>query len=991
MDSTAEGYFVDREHELERIRDAADRSSVALIYGVAGMGKTELAHRMIALLRREPRWAGAVALPIRVDARYAERFESILAMRLAPSVRSAVVDPEVDRDALIAALEVAPYLLVIDDAHAAPAATATLVDAIMRRVSRSFVLVTSRVELDLATAPVAVRLGPLADADARHLVRRLAERLDLSGVDEDELVRRAAGSPFQLRALLAGWSRGEVTANPVRDAIAALSTDDRAALARVVAVAPCPLGGPPIEGLADPAAVARLRRSFLIAEESGRLTVHDLVRDATIEVVGPEELATARCAAAAIAHQAFTRSRHPSHAVEALCLLAASGQHTAAEAVLQEAYPGIAASGLDHLLVPTLEVLARAGSTSALLLQARALLRMARIDEADRLLAANIESAGTSLRWQYLALRGIAAQRRGDLRAARGHFASAREVAPAPRLRSRMAIHLADVLSLSGDCDAARRLLAEVEGDAELRDTDRARLRWSEALSFALEQRFAEALERVALGRELAERAEAPDLVHLLGMVQVVAHCETGDVAAAKRTIAELAASGGRVRLREEIGHFYVGIAELASGDVRAAVTTLGRAYEFCRRHRDEVLACLAGHFLGRALLTAGDAPAAHAVLAETAQRAAAAGFMTLVDTGIIYTARAAISAGRLSEARSAVTDIARGHPWSFLRAAAGAVEAYTLAMSGDLVAARLCMRQAVAEAQDREPLRSDLLVDGAEIETFGGDPDIVVTTARAALRRETTLGRRYQQARSLAVLVAGLIARSAPEDVILARTHLEELVAAADAMGSEHLLIRAGVLRSLLEARDRGALGASRLVDAISPGGEAMPGVLAYLRFLGAVTPRYWIVAGGEGRFGDDHDVNTERQCRDLVIDVVVGAMSSRHTVCEVRNRPAVIDLLARLAIRRDCPVSADALYRSVWGARDYHPLRNRNTLYIALNRARKAVAELLPGREVIVRARDGWMLAPDLDVSVIGSDSSMHGRRDTPVARTRRVATEP
>lgn len=990
MESTIEGFFVGREQELARIRDAADRSSVAMIYGVAGMGKTELSHRVLALLRREPRWQDTVTMAIRVDARYAERFETILALRLAPPTRLAVADPEVDRDAVIAALEARPHLLVIDDAHEAPAAAAALIDAIMRRVSRSFTLVTSRVELDIATAPVAVRLGPLDDADARHLVRRLVERLELSGVDEDDVVRRAAGSPFQLRGLLAGWSRGEPSANPVRDAIAALSPEVRAALARVVAVSPCPLGGPAIEGLADPAAIARLRRSFLIIEQRGRLTVHDLVRDATIEVVGPEELAAARSAAAATAQEAFSHSRHPSHAVEALCLLTAAGQHEAAESVLQEAYPAIAAAGLDHLLVPTLDVLARAGSTGALLFQARALLRMARIDEADRLLAANIEGAGTALRWQYLALRGIAAQRRGDLAAAREHFAAARDVAPALRLRSRMAIHLADVLSFAGDGDRARRLLAEVEGDGELRDSDRARLRWSEALSFALEQRFVETLERVSLGRELAERAETPDLVHLLGMVQVVAYCETGDVRAARRTADELAASGGRVRLREEIGHLYVGIVELASGDVRAAVTTLGRAYEFSSRHRDEVLACLAGHFLGRALLAAGDAPGAHAILAETAKRAAVSGFVSLVDTGTIFAARAATSAGHLSEARIAVSGLVHDHPWSFLRAAAGAVEAYCLALSGELQAAREAMRRATADAQDREPLRTDLLVDSAEIETFGGDPDVAVATARAALRRETTLGRRYQQARSLAVLVAGLIARSGPEDLILARGHLEELVSLSEAMGSEHLLIRGGVLRSLLEARDRGTLGAKGLVDSVSPGGEAMPGAMAYLRFLGAVTPRYWIVSGGEGRFGDDRDVAEERRRRDLVIDVVGGVMSSRHAEHEVRNRPAVIDLVARLAVRRDCPVTADALYRSVWGARDYHPLRNRNTLYIALNRARKSLGEILPGRDVIVRARDGWMLAADLDVSLIRTDSSARGEREAHAGR-RRAATEP
>lgn len=306
--------------------------------------------------------------------------------------------------------------------------------------------------------------------------------------------------------------------------------------------------------------------------------------------------------------------------------------------------------------------------------------------------------------------------------------------------------------------------------------------------------------------------------------------------------------------------------------------------------------------------------------------------------------------------------------------------------MRGDLTAARTLVRRAVEDAKEREPLRTDLLVDAAEIETMGGDPDIVIATARTALHREAAFGRRYHEARARTALVAGLVARRAPDDDQVARRHLDELATLATTHGLGALAPGVTLLRAVLEALDGdvegvpeapdGDVGGDLLTTSFATGPEAMPGKTAYLRFLGAIKPRLWIVRRDGGRFGDDAEIARARAECDLVIDTVANVLSSRHGRREIRNRSSIVDLVAWLAERPGVPAPAEDLYRGVWGASDYHPLRNRNTLYIAINRARRALAELLPEREVIVRARNGWLVPADLEICLVKREPTSTGR---------------
>lgn len=178
----------------------------------------------------------------------------------------------------------------------------------------------------------------------------------------------------------------------------------------------------------------------------------------------------------------------------------------------------------------------------------------------------------------------------------------------------------------------------------------------------------------------------------------------------------------------------------------------------------------------------------------------------------------------------------------------------------------------------------------------------------------------------------------------------------------------RINFLRSL-----DGAPAGAVLPSAVGELGDpAHPGAVAYLRFLGVTGPRWWLQARDTARVGGQHEVAAERRRRDLVIDVVAGDLSVRDPNRVIRGRPTVAALVGYLANQQGRAVTADELYRVVWGAAEYHPLRHRNTLYTGLSRAKKALDEILPGREVIVRYGDGWMISPGLDVCVVSRPPS-------------------
>ncbi|MCB9559680.1 MAG: helix-turn-helix domain-containing protein [Kofleriaceae bacterium] len=85
-------------------------------------------------------------------------------------------------------------------------------------------------------------------------------------------------------------------------------------------------------------------------------------------------------------------------------------------------------------------------------------------------------------------------------------------------------------------------------------------------------------------------------------------------------------------------------------------------------------------------------------------------------------------------------------------------------------------------------------------------------------------------------------------------------------------------------------------------------------------------------------------------------------------RGRPLACELLAALVEAQGAAVSAEQLFLGVWGGHEYHPLRHRNTVYVAVKRLRQTLRTLLEDdRELIETTAAGWRLVDHVDVAVI------------------------
>ncbi|HEU4536576.1 MAG TPA: ATP-binding protein, partial [Polyangiaceae bacterium] len=110
--------FVGREAELARVRALLPREALFLVYGVAGIGKSEFVYKMVeearalAPLRRAP----ALAVAARAGQRCDHVF-SIVRSRLGGSEAEAPAGLADDLGALAKALEARPTLVFLDDAH----------------------------------------------------------------------------------------------------------------------------------------------------------------------------------------------------------------------------------------------------------------------------------------------------------------------------------------------------------------------------------------------------------------------------------------------------------------------------------------------------------------------------------------------------------------------------------------------------------------------------------------------------------------------------------------------------------------------------------------------------------------------------------------------------------------------------------------------------------------------------------------------------------
>ncbi|MBZ0232762.1 MAG: helix-turn-helix domain-containing protein, partial [Deltaproteobacteria bacterium] len=129
-------------------------------------------------------------------------------------------------------------------------------------------------------------------------------------------------------------------------------------------------------------------------------------------------------------------------------------------------------------------------------------------------------------------------------------------------------------------------------------------------------------------------------------------------------------------------------------------------------------------------------------------------------------------------------------------------------------------------------------------------------------------------------------------------------------------------------------------------------------------------VSARGSVQIVDDASLEVARAAHFLVVEPV-RAVITCHAGGESRvdrGRPLACELLAALVDADGAVVSAEQLFLGVWGGREYHPLRHRNTVYVAVKRLRQTLKALIQDeREVIETAAGGWRVADGVDIAVV------------------------
>ncbi|MCB9624352.1 MAG: AAA family ATPase [Sandaracinus sp.] len=1005
--------FAGRRAELDRILEHLDDEVVFLVYGVGGIGKTELVYRAMAEVRERDAWRDAI--PVHLELREGESTTRALAELLAaigapPEPRSGqpteVAHLTEQLGLLAGLLDERPYLIFLDDVHhLPPEPVAEALAHFSRHVRRSRIFVASRREIRLrldGSPPLVTTLGPLDAEAATRMMDVLAERLQVAKPEPSALMRSTHGSPFHIRRLLVGGAGDDSLGR---------SLDELSPLARrllaVVSVTPHrPLvsAARQLFGEGTNDAVAELERRFLIDVESARLVVHDLVREARMSRANDDERRDARLDAATLCGAEVEAGGSVLHAVDAITLALAAGEPEEAWRRVEGGHSKLAAAGSDHLLLAPLEQLREAlpdRRVSIDLLLARCLVRASLVERASEALARVGEIRTPLEQTRFFALSGEIAQRRGDLVAAEADFARAVASAPDASTRFHARLQSAIVASYGGEGERARAMVdAALDELAPPSVAQRARGRWARTLTWFFEERFEEALTECARARDELVLTGLVDLRNQLAMLETLAAVGAEDMERARVAVRRIEVAG----LRRRVISLYRAIVRHADGEPRAASVELLEAHDDLRREGDTINAYLAGHFCGAALAESGRLLDGLVLAQRATEDARAAGLRSFVTRSLAQRALLAAESMQTALAHE-LADRALASAFLGPRARANAhrAHAHAFTIEGDVVKAREHLEDAHRALEGLRGAET-LDVEHAAADLVGGELDAAIGRAEAATRvlvargREVTpTGRAYDAARALLVLAAAYVARGRRTDLVLAESTVQQARELASRGGLRAIEVGTAVVAAALARRthrgrapedvlddalreldpERSTVYSNVLRAAIDGGASAVaPGAVALLAHLGLVDAVDCYLVDRNGRRAATRlDVERERSRRELLVDELEGRIVARRGEVEIPGRALQCALLSALVRARGAPVDAGTLYTQVWQVAEYHPLQHRNTLYVAINRLRKSLQEALPGREVVERSGGGWRIADDVDACVAVSTRAPTG----------------
>lgn len=1015
--------FVGRQAELARAESLITEETLHFVYGMAGIGKTEFCYALFERLRHV---VSLAPLPPVLVAGQCDSAEHLLRRVLVaaggtvPVVQAGASAVMTVIAALAERLETAPRLVLLDDIGGVPASDlAAVLVYLSRRVRASRLVVTSRQEIALGDgAAVAVihRLGPLDRTAVAELVTKLANRLGATAPNIDEIMEQTGGSPLLVvRAVVGSTGQGGYAAT-----LSDLSPQARELLL-MCALSKSELATSELVSTEMAPAYGELTARFLLDEQRGRLVVPHLVRKQCEREASRRDLVLAHRMVADLLSARMANGRNASDAIAVVHHLVAAGEAEEAWELIGQRYRDVAAAGIDHHMIDDLRVLigalsdraagdaagnAHAGSPKdeAQLLLARILVRRSHIAAAAEVLA-TLGDRGERAGLRWLLLSGEVAQRRGRLHDAAELFRRAKQMARTDADQFIVALSRADVASMAGHGDAAREILTEVYAatGGHLPDAQRGRWGWSLTLSYLLQARFPETIAAARSATEALAGPPSDDRHALVAALEVLARAECDEVEAGHAVLQRFEPGGpGSGALRAEILRAYQGVMQFHAGNLIEAAASLDVAYGELGRHTDHVIAALAGYYRARVALTQGQSELAIDMAARVTHAADAAELESLAPTGRALQAEALLLAGRVEEARSLAQAVLTAPRLTRQCATiAGWVLAEAAALDGDIDAGRAYLDEHLGyrpqpatlvsnlnhtTAQEARDAEKALL--GGWMELLSGDLNRAGELAAAAAEHYRRAGRRAVACRARLIRALTLVARGGSSDLSEAEVHMTASEGFVHANADQRCAALLALLRAALAKRRSLPTDVhlephpselwhteGRIVRAARGQAEPPPGVRGLLTRLGLLAGvRHKVTTRDSTRIVGDDAIAAVRAAHRLVVEPTRAVITARvgDEIRIDRGRPLACELLAVLIETQGTVIAAEQLFLAVWRAREYHPLRHRNTLYVAVKRLRTTLANLLGDeRELIETASGGWRIVDDLDAVVIRPDA--------------------
>jgi tetratricopeptide (TPR) repeat protein/DNA-binding winged helix-turn-helix (wHTH) protein len=993
--------MIGREPVAAQLADLIRAHPVVAVFGPLGIGKTELVRWVVereAAAGRVPAPAYASLADVDGAREILERTCRALARKYPPVESSRLVP------ALCALFTSAACTLVWDDAQDAPleALAATLValpprDGVARSCRIVIVARDSIVSNQAALHAWAERNGiaslevpPLDAAACRHLLEALEHRRERSL--QDEAIFASGGNPLALQLAIAATSTaGSDPMVVLGHAIDALTPDARAVLfllfAAEAALRDADLRA--VCGSGTSRTLLLLERHALVVRDGDRVSLPPPMMAPVRSLIGPPQPATWE-ALEALARRALAGAPDDSEALLLACrALAHRGRAPEALALLR-GHVAARAAASPAALERTFGDMARgdpAAAPDSVLALAREQLRWGDFEAARRTLSglAALELPAP-LVYRRCILSAEALVRAGEPASATHELEHARLVMP-PGAEIALEEGLADLATLRGDLHGARRALLRLARRTRAIPSLEGRRALSLGFSYLLEERHDRALAWARKARHAYRRrgdaavdilVPIVEIAALMGLDQIDRATEVVARETAVRTCRDDRGIGQGTAILFQAGVLF------RRGELEKALHVGEPAFRTLDRRADRIFRGRVAHYLARSAIGLGQFERAEEFIRIAAGIAAEPGLGVLrptceMDFALLCEARGdrkeAADRSRRALSGRWRSPLAQVDAWALddrdlppPRAGFGAAQAYTSLRSAERALERGDLAQADAAA--------------GRAEGWYRRAGALYELARAHLVRGEARARLGQPDESSSA-IAGCVSLSEKNGYLplllcahLLRAFLAERAGDVEGCAAE---LESAWNRATRELREEALLRACSRAGVPTDGGATGPArpLASRIARLGLDRPARFVTEEGERRW--ILDAGEEAPGRfDLTMVVDSGRVRSDHA--ELPLPPQRLQILEQLACNRATGVSLQDLHLKVWGGTEYHPLRHRNAVYVALTRLRESLGALLE-RDAFVEGPDGrYRITPGVRVAVqrscMGSEADSQPR---------------